>query len=147
MLNHYLTNTLSYNPMKCINCGMCLAVCPHGVFAPNGKVVSVVHGQACMECGACQLNCPTQAISVESGVGCAEAMIRAALTGSKQATCGCDEGGATCGGDVAGLPQAVGGASRPGRFSWLGWLRSPGAGDGCSPPAVAGDAAAKKAEC
>jgi len=41
-----------------------------------------------MECGACQLNCPTGAISVESGVGCAAAMIYAALTGKKEATCG-----------------------------------------------------------
>ena len=146
MLNHYLTNTLSYNPTKCINCGMCLAVCPHGVFAPNGKVVSVVRAQACMECGACQLNCPTQAISVESGVGCAEAMIRAALTGSKQATCGCDEGGATCCGDSVGLPPAARGLSEPGRHSWLGWLRSPGAGDGRFSPAPEGDAAPKKAE-
>jgi ferredoxin len=41
-----------------------------------------------MECGACQVNCPTNAISVESGVGCAAAMILAALTGKKEATCG-----------------------------------------------------------
>jgi NAD-dependent dihydropyrimidine dehydrogenase PreA subunit len=94
MLNHYLTNTLDFNPAKCINCGMCLAVCPHGVFFPHGRSVRLVRAQACMECGACQLNCPTQAITVESGVGCAAAMIQAALTGRKEATCGCDEGGA-----------------------------------------------------
>jgi hypothetical protein len=41
-----------------------------------------------MECGACQVNCPTHAIAVESGVGCAAAMICAALTGQKEATCG-----------------------------------------------------------
>ena len=147
MLNHYLANTLSYNPAKCINCGMCLAVCPHGVFAPNGRAVRVVSAQACMECGACQLNCPTQAISVESGVGCAAAMIQTALTGRKEATCGCDEGGTTCGGDAVGVPQAVGVTSRPGRFSWLGWLGSPDGGDDRSPPGVEAGAAAKKAEC
>ena len=32
-----------------------------------------------MECGACALNCPVQAIEVQSGVGCAWAMISAAL--------------------------------------------------------------------
>jgi ferredoxin len=36
-----------------------------------------------MECGACQLNCPTAAITVDSGVGCASAMIGAALRGKK----------------------------------------------------------------
>jgi hypothetical protein len=42
-----------------------------------------------MECGACQVNCAAGAIAVESGVGCAGAMIQAALTGKKEATCGC----------------------------------------------------------
>ncbi|MCL5263707.1 MAG: ferredoxin family protein [Chloroflexi bacterium] len=81
-------NTLKYTPETCINCGMCIAVCPHGVFAPNGRAVKPVRSDACMECGACQRNCPTDAISVDSGVGCAGAMIRAALTGQKEPTCG-----------------------------------------------------------
>jgi len=42
-----------------------------------------------MECGACQLNCPTGAISVESGVGCATAMMIAAIKGQKELACGC----------------------------------------------------------
>lgn len=83
-------NTLEYNPELCINCGMCSAVCPHGVFAPNGKVAQLVRAEACMECGACQQNCPTGAIAVDSGVGCAAAMIYAALTGKKEPTCGPD---------------------------------------------------------
>jgi NAD-dependent dihydropyrimidine dehydrogenase PreA subunit len=90
VLNHYLINTLSYDAAKCINCGMCLDVCPHGVFGPNGKAVQVVRRRACMECGACSLNCPTRAIAVESGVGCAAAMIQAALLRRKEPTCGCD---------------------------------------------------------
>ena len=45
--------------------------------------------QVCMECGACQLNCITSAIHVESGVGCASAMIQAALKGQKEAECSC----------------------------------------------------------
>jgi NAD-dependent dihydropyrimidine dehydrogenase PreA subunit len=146
MLNHYLANTLSFNPAKCINCGMCLAVCPHGVFGPNGKAVQLIRAQSCMECGACQLNCPTDAIFVESGVGCAAAMIQSALMGRKEVTCGCDEGGASCG-DAVGLPPAARVASRPGRFSWLGWLRSPGADDKGSPRGAEAGAAAKKAEC
>jgi hypothetical protein len=40
-----------------------------------------------MECGACQVNCVSGAIKVESGVGCAHAMIHAALTG-KEVSCG-----------------------------------------------------------
>jgi len=81
-------NTLEYLPDRCIGCGLCAAVCPHGVFAMNGRVAQLVRPRACMECGACQLNCPTQAILVEGGVGCASAMIRAALWGQEEPTCG-----------------------------------------------------------
>ncbi len=90
-------NTLEYNPELCINCGMCSSVCPHGVFAPNGRVVQLVRPEACMECGACRQNCLTGAIAVDSGVGCAAAMIHAALTGRKEATCGSDPQLDACG--------------------------------------------------
>lgn len=90
MFNAYVTNTLCYEPDACIHCGMCSAVCPHGVFAGGDGVARLVRPEACMECGACQRNCPVDAITVESGVGCAAAMIRAALAGKKEPTCGCD---------------------------------------------------------
>jgi NAD-dependent dihydropyrimidine dehydrogenase PreA subunit len=99
MFNSYATNTLKYDPELCANCGMCIAVCPHDVFAPDGYAVQLVHPTACMECGACQSNCPTGAITVDSGVGCATAMIYAALRGQKEVTCGdtaqlsCSSGG------------------------------------------------------
>jgi len=35
-----------------------------------------------MECGACATNCPTEAITVQSGVGCAAALINTALDGT-----------------------------------------------------------------
>ncbi len=95
MFNSYAINTLEYDPERCINCGMCIAVCPHAVFAENGRAVKLANPELCMECGACQRNCPTRAIAVDSGVGCAGAMIRAALTGKKEATCGDD--GSSCG--------------------------------------------------
>jgi NAD-dependent dihydropyrimidine dehydrogenase PreA subunit len=87
MFNVSVFNTLQYDPELCIGCEMCSLVCPHAVFAMNGRVAQLVRPEACMECGACQLNCPTDAITVESGVGCAAAMIYAALTGKKEPTC------------------------------------------------------------
>ena len=91
MFNSYVTNTLRYDEEKCVNCGMCSAVCPHRVFSSGEKKAVLEKPEACMECGACQLNCPTEAISVDSGVGCASAMIAAALRGKKleEATCDC----------------------------------------------------------
>lgn len=81
-------NTLEYNPALCINCGMCTEVCPHGVFAKGGSCVELRHPESCIECGACRVNCPTGAIDVDSGVGCAAAMMRAALLGRKEPSCG-----------------------------------------------------------
>jgi NAD-dependent dihydropyrimidine dehydrogenase PreA subunit len=88
MVNLYATNTLQYNRELCSNCGMCSIVCPHEVFAPGDDAAELAKPAACMECGACQKNCPTGAITVDSGVGCAAAMIMAALTGQKEACCG-----------------------------------------------------------
>jgi len=81
-------NTLMFFPGRCVNCGMCLNVCPHRVFASGEGRVKMARPERCMECGACQVNCPAQAIQVDSGVGCAMAMIKAALTRSKEVSCG-----------------------------------------------------------
>jgi NAD-dependent dihydropyrimidine dehydrogenase PreA subunit len=88
LFNSYTQNTLRYDPELCTGCKMCWSVCPHGVFTPNGRKAQLALYEACMECGACALNCPTKAITVQSGVGCAAAMIRAAITGRKEVCCG-----------------------------------------------------------
>jgi NAD-dependent dihydropyrimidine dehydrogenase PreA subunit len=88
VFNSYQVNTLQYDPGRCNGCGTCIAVCPHGVFAVKNRHASLAQPEACMECGACQVNCPTGAVTVDSGVGCAAAMILAALTGRKEVTCG-----------------------------------------------------------
>lgn len=89
-------NTLTYDPELCINCGMCSMVCPHGVFEAGEEVAQLVRHGACMECGACPLNCPTGAIAVDSGVGCAYALMREALAGKKDGDCGCGPGSPCC---------------------------------------------------
>ena len=110
MFNSYKVNTLEYFPEKCVGCGMCWNVCPHAVFGQEERkntnllmkarsVAKFERKEACMECGACQLNCPTDAIKVQSGVGCAAAMIQAALTGGPE-TCG--DGGCCGSGPVSG---------------------------------------------
>jgi NAD-dependent dihydropyrimidine dehydrogenase PreA subunit len=93
MLNSYLENTLRYYPERCINCNRCTQVCPHAVFAEGPDRVELARPTACMECGACANNCPVQAIEVQSGVGCAWAMISAALRGKDMDSCECSCGG------------------------------------------------------
>jgi NAD-dependent dihydropyrimidine dehydrogenase PreA subunit len=83
-------NTLSFRPQRCVNCGRCYEVCPHGVFEAGEKKAKMVAPERCMECGACMVNCPTKAIQVDSGVGCAMAMIKAALLRKDEVTCGED---------------------------------------------------------
>jgi ferredoxin len=101
MFDSYRVNTLRYYPERCINCRRCTQVCPHGVFAEGEETAELVRPTECMECGACALNCPVQAIEVQSGVGCAWAMIAAAIRGrdmdSAECSCG-GETGSCCGG-------------------------------------------------
>jgi ferredoxin len=90
MLNSYTETSLKYYPERCINCKRCTQVCPHAVFTEGKDLVDLALPAACMECGACALNCPVQAIEVQSGVGCAWAMIGAALRGKNMDTeCSC----------------------------------------------------------
>lgn len=102
-MNSYTETSLKYYPDRCINCKHCTQVCPHGVFAEGAGRVELARPSACMECGACALNCPVQAIEVQSGVGCAWAMISAALRGKDLDTgCSCGGGDSAC----CGSPEA-----------------------------------------
>ena len=97
MFDSYTETTLHYYPERCINCKRCTQVCPHAVFDAGDCSVVLSHPEACMECGACALNCPVQAIEVQSGVGCAWAMIGAALRGKDMDTeCSCGGEDSTC---------------------------------------------------
>ncbi|MCL1965141.1 MAG: 4Fe-4S dicluster domain-containing protein [Firmicutes bacterium] len=87
--------TLSYATEKCIGCGKCIEVCPHGVFHMDGGKAQIVQKDLCMECGACALNCPAKALDVSAGVGCAAAVIMGWFRG-KEPVCGCGEDGGCC---------------------------------------------------
>ena len=80
--------SLTLSAPKCVGCGLCAIVCPHGVFAVRDGKARMAKRDACMECGACAMNCPTKAISVDPGVGCAAAFINGWLTGSEP-SCDC----------------------------------------------------------
>ena len=85
--------TLKLAEEKCTGCGMCREVCPHAVFRMNGsRRVEIADRDACMECGACSRNCPAGAISVQSGVGCAAAVINSLLGRGDQPRCGPADG-------------------------------------------------------
>ena len=79
--------TLQLDPEKCTGCGTCLEVCPRQVLNMNGKKARIANRDACIECGACALNCPFEALTVEVGVGCAAAIINAALGRSGDSCC------------------------------------------------------------
>ena len=86
---HYLRDvvTLELSKEKCVGCGICIEVCPQGVIAMNDGTAHLENRDDCMECGACAINCPAEAITVEAGVGCAAAVISAALGRTNDACC------------------------------------------------------------
>jgi NAD-dependent dihydropyrimidine dehydrogenase PreA subunit len=67
---------------------MCEEVRPHVIFAVAGGKARILDRDDSMECGACVMNCPTKAISVTPGVGCAAAIMSGWISGSKP-SCGC----------------------------------------------------------
>ncbi len=87
----YLENvsTLLLNRDKCLGCGICMAVCPHQVFAFQEKKAAIIDKDGCMECGACANNCPEEAITVSPGVGCASYIIQTWIKGKDKASCEC----------------------------------------------------------
>lgn len=91
-------STLKFNSQKCINCAMCLDVCPHGVFELNAGHIEIKAIDNCIECGACMQNCIAGALSVKSGVGCAFAMINGIMTkgNADLGTCDCSSDSGTC---------------------------------------------------
>jgi len=86
--------TLSFDAGKCVGCGACTEVCPHGVFAVADKKAFITDKDACMECGACMLNCAPGAITVDKGVGCAAAIINSLIYGGEP-SCDCAGGNDT----------------------------------------------------
>jgi len=82
-LMKYLSNTasLEFFPGQCVGCGMCIEVCPHGVFALENKKAVILDKDRCMECGACVGNCAFGALNVDKGVGCAAAVINSIISG------------------------------------------------------------------
>ena len=79
--------TLRLDDEVCVGCGMCEIVCPHGVFLLNSKKARIHDLDGCMECGACAKNCPTEAIAVSPGVGCASYIIQTWIKGKNTAAC------------------------------------------------------------
>jgi len=89
----YLKNVVSLrlDQEKCTGCGVCLIVCPHAVFRLENGHASIKNRDACMECGACAQNCSANAVTVQAGVGCAAAIINAALGKDSSACCCLEE--------------------------------------------------------
>jgi NAD-dependent dihydropyrimidine dehydrogenase PreA subunit len=110
MTQSYLKNgeTLALDVGSCSGCGMCIEVCPHDVFRLDGGSATIARREGCMECGACALNCPTGAVTVRAGVGCATAILNGLIRGTEP-SCGCggpESKGSCCGSRQSSDPES-----------------------------------------
>ncbi|MBI5014436.1 MAG: 4Fe-4S binding protein [Deltaproteobacteria bacterium] len=87
--------TLKLTEKKCVGCGLCAVVCPHGVFLVDERKARILDRDLCIECGACARNCPTGALSVKVGVGCATAVLHSWISGGEP-SCDCGNGPSCC---------------------------------------------------
>ncbi|WP_029894243.1 mercury methylation ferredoxin HgcB [Desulfohalovibrio reitneri] len=85
----YLENVVSLDLDReaCIGCGMCLTVCPRGVFRLKDGKAEYADRDACIECGGCAQNCPVEAIAVKPGAGCATLILNGWLGRSTKDCC------------------------------------------------------------
>jgi 2-oxoglutarate ferredoxin oxidoreductase subunit delta len=52
------------DPELCKDCGICVALCPHGVLVAVPGGVRVEKAEACSRCRMCEVHCPDFAIEV-----------------------------------------------------------------------------------
>lgn len=55
---------------KCVQCGMCLEVCPFGLPVRQNESYVISKIEMCTECSACKKNCPVGAIIMNEQKGC-----------------------------------------------------------------------------
>jgi len=60
------TTRVAVDSGSCVGCGACLQVCPAGVFAANGAVVTAQTPDACSLCGRCTQVCRPGAITLSA---------------------------------------------------------------------------------
>jgi pyruvate formate lyase activating enzyme len=56
---------LAFFPEKCIGCGRCFEVCPHGVHEKLPDGTHVLHREGCDACGLCTKSCYAEALVIE----------------------------------------------------------------------------------
>ncbi|MBC7115104.1 MAG: L-aspartate semialdehyde sulfurtransferase ferredoxin [Archaeoglobi archaeon] len=61
---HEVRTALEHDREKCINCGLCISICPTSVFSFNTDFVLELNEERCVQCGICVSSCPHGALSL-----------------------------------------------------------------------------------
>ena len=61
---------IQIDQLKCVQCGICLEVCPFGLPTKIANHYYIKNINECTECSACKKNCPMDAIIMNEMKGC-----------------------------------------------------------------------------
>ena len=56
---------VTLDQVKCINCKICISICPMGVYENKIDIVKVSLEKECIACMGCVPACPVEAIIIE----------------------------------------------------------------------------------
>ncbi|HJJ99418.1 MAG TPA: 4Fe-4S binding protein [Methanocorpusculum sp.] len=56
---------VSHNRTECVDCGLCISICPKKVFSFDDSWQLQVNSERCVLCGRCVMYCPQRALSLQ----------------------------------------------------------------------------------
>jgi len=61
---HEVKSAIEHNREECVDCGLCISICPTSVFSFDSDFRLKLQDERCVQCGLCVSSCPHRALSL-----------------------------------------------------------------------------------